>query len=354
MFRKKRIVSLLVYASVVILLQVLPVEELYSNIHNKSVLFKQSVRASGIEAINIAQDAQIFRSESNLNNCGQMLETEQAYYIVNDALLLEKMNKDYELDPAFQVRSERWGIDNVQVVGDWLFYTSNGIHRINLDGTRDEKLYKGRVMDLYVTPEWIYFVDYKNGSQLFRMTINGEELTCLNDGCFRDLLLDGDRFYATKVMNIEGDVANLVSIDLEGRESLLVENLYAHHLIKEDRTLYYRNSEDGYLWRINLDSLESEIVVLTQMTYFALDENYIYYSVRDEGTDAYDDIGLYRMDRSTQDTIVLDDTTVRSIGVIYLLGDRVFIESDYKEHPFAWIRMQKDGSHPVFMESWDS
>lgn len=354
MFRKNAIVAVLVYALVVILFEVLPVEALYSNIHNKMVFFRQSVRVAGIEPISIAKDARIVRHESNLNNCGQVLETEDAYYIVNDNLSLEKMDKNYELDPTFQVRSERWGIASIQVVGDWLFYSANGIHRINLDGTREEELYKGSVMDLYVTPEWIYFVDYKNGSQLFRMTINGEELTCLNDGCFRDLLLDGDRFYATKVMNIEGDVANLVSIDLQGRESLLVENLYAHHLIKEDRTLYYRNSEDWYLWRINLDSLESEVVISDQMTYFALDQDYIYYSVRDESRDVYDDIAVYRMDRVTGDLITLDDKTVRSIGVIHLLGDSLLIESDYKEHPFAWIRMHKDGSDPVFMESWDS
>jgi len=329
------------------------VEGIYRNIHSKITVAKQKARASQIKQITIPRDAIIIRSESNLNNQGVALETQDAYYLVNDMLLLEKMDKSFKKDLSFQVTSERWSIGGLQIVGDWLFYTSDGIHRINLDGTRGDKLYDGGVMDMYVTPEWIYFVDYKHHNYLYRMTINGDDLRCIRDSCFRDLLFDGNKFYATMSKKSNDDDEKIVSFAIEENEIRILDDAYGHNLIKEDNYLYYRKSKDWYLWRTNLETLESEVVIPNRMTYFALDKDYIFYSVRDEDGAYHDDSALFRLDRETNDIIVIDDKTRRSTGVISLLGDQVLIESDYKEHPFAWIRMSKEGDVRIFMEARD-
>ena len=354
MFRKNLIIYLLVYGLVMLSIYYLPTSDFYNRLHNELTFAKQEIRSKSIDPIDLSQNDQVIRNESNLNNGGVALETQDAYYLVNDMLLLEKMDKSYSIDPSFTARSDRWSIGGLQIVGDWLFYTSNGIHRINLDGSREELLYKGHVMDCYVTPEWIYFVDYKNGSRLFRMTPNGENLTCLNESRFRDLLYTGRNFYAAITTGREADDGTIVRLDLKGNENLVIEEAYGHNLLIDGEYLYYRKSADWYLWRTNLTSLESEVVIDHRMTDFALDEDFIYYSTRDENSPSQDELGLYRMDRVSGETIILDGVTKRSTGMIQLLGNSVLIESDYKDRPFGKIRMDQDGSNPILMPGRDS
>ncbi len=309
-------------------------------------------RIQFVEEVTIPNDAKRYVSESNLNNCGLALEREHTYYIVNDNLLLMKTDKSYNPLSDFEVTSTKYGIDEVQIIGDWLFYSSDGIKRINLDGTSHDTLFKGFANDMYATTEYIYFINYKDHRSLYRMTVNGRELTRLNKNQFSDLLYDEYQFYATVK---ENDTYSMVIMDLEGRiTETLLENTYASSMIKKNDFIYYRDHDTLHLNKMNLNTHEISAVVETPISYFALDDMYIYYTGRDESTQFKDAVGLFRVDETTGQTLVLDGETTMSTGSIQLLDDEALIESDYRKDPFKILRIKKDGSGLAEIQSKDS
>jgi len=313
---------------------------------------KHNARIQLVEEVTIPSDAKRYVSESNLNNCGLALEKEDAYYIVNDNLLLMKTDTSYNVLNDFEVTSAKYGIDEVQIVGDWLFYTANGIKRINLDGTGHATLFKGLVNDLYATSKWIYFINYSDHGSLYRMTINGRDLTRLNENYFSDLLYDENQFYATMR---ENDTYSMVTLDLEGHiTDTLLEDTYASSMIKKNGHIYYRDHETMHIYKVTLETHETSAVVETPISYFALDESSIYYTGRDMMTKFNDAVGLFKFDESTGRTLILDNDTTMSTGSIQVLGDEVLIESDYKKDPFKILRIKKDGSGLAEIQSIDS
>lgn len=350
---------LALYILMVIFLLNKPTWPFEASLKDQFVLIKHNIQQGEVEAINFTDGAKIFRMESNLNNSGNALETDDAYYIVTDHLLLEKYNKAYELQSGFQVTSERYGIRNIQVIGDWLYYTANGVHRVNINGSGEEELFRGGASDLYVTPEWIYFVNYKNNMKLYRMAHNGEALECISNEAIYDLLYDNQVFYAN--VESENDDAevdddlegsyDIISIDLTGKkQATLLSNTYASGLMIEGDHLYYRSGKERFLYRLTLSSLKIEPMIEVAMTYYAMDADYFYYSTRDEESAYQDDKGLYRVDRKSGESLTLDNTVMRPTGAILLLGEEVLIESDYKKKPFETLIIGPDGTERKYLK----
>ncbi len=214
----------------------------------------------------------------------------------------------------------------MQVYGDWLFYTSKGIHRINVDGSKHEKLFTGRITDMYVTKQGIYFINDKDNDRFYRMDVNGRNLECLSKDSFNDLLLVDHIFYGTLMDDYYRD---LVSLDMNGQIIEVIKSgIAAGGMIKHDQFIYYRDQHTQYLKRWNLKTRMPELIVAKEITHFALDNRYIYYSTRDPESQYWDTKGLFRLDIIKDETITLDDKTVRTVGEVQILRDYVYIESD--------------------------
>lgn len=303
---------------------------------------EHKIKVESVDKIEIGKDEPIYRNESNLNNVGSILETEEHDYIVYDHNNLVKANKNSDEKLAIEVPTQRYGIGSMQVYGEWLFYTAKGIHRINVDGTRHEQLFSGWVTDMYVTPQGIYFLNGKDKSKLYRMDINGQQFECLSKESYRDLLLDENKFYGTLK---DDEYRDLVSLDMEGQIIEVIKSgIAAGGMIKQDDFIYYRDQNTQYLKRWNLETNSPELLVAKEITHFALDDSFIYYSERDPSSLYGDTKGLSRLDISTSETIVLDDKTERTVGEVQILRDYVYIESDFKEASFGFIKIKKDGS----------
>ncbi len=323
--------------------------EFIDNTVDKVLMMKHELQIKSVDEIEIPPESIVYRNESNLNNCGGGLETNDAYYLVSDHLLLERRTKDYKVDKSFQVQSNRYSIGDIQILGDWLFYTSDGVHRIKLDGSHSDQLFSGGALNMYVTPEWIFFVDYKNRRNLHRMTINGRDHQILSEEYVLDLLYEKEMFYAT-IKN--GSTYDMVTLNMDGEVTgILQKDEYASGMIIEENKLYYRDGDEWFLRCMDLKSLEIENIIEVPITYYAMDETYIYYSTRDERSPYQDDSAVYRMDRSSGEVLTLDDTTLRSTGCMLLLGDDIIIESDYRKNPFQLIRMTNDGIEREYVGS---
>lgn len=326
------------------------------DIRYKVMMARHNARLPFIEKIHIPQDAKYYASESNLNNHGMALETDDSYYIVDDHLLAYEMDKNFKRIPPFEITSPSTGIDELQILGDWMFYTDKHISRVRLDGSGETDLFSGWVSDMYVTPEWIYFVNFKDGAKLSRMTINGQELERMNDVYIWDLMFDGNGFIACirsegKKEDTDDYIYDLVTIDISGNiTSTLMANTYASNIIKKGDLLYFR-SDDSFIYTYDMKTKTKTLLIDRPMSYFALDDRYLFYTGRDLSSQFKDAKGLYQYDLMTQKTKTFDDETLMPTGAIQLLGDYVMIESDYKKDPFDMIRFDKDGGTRTEMES---
>lgn len=327
------------------------------NFRYELMLARHNARLPFIEQIHIPQDAQYYANESNLNNNGLALETETSYYIVDDHLLVYETDKNFKRKSSFEITSPSTGIDELQILGDWMFYTDKYISRIKLDGTGEEELFSGWVSDMYVTPEWIYFVNSKDGSRLTRMTVNGEELESMNHVYIRDLMFDGNGFIACirseeKKEDTDDYIYDVVTMDISGNiTSTLMADTYASDIIRQGDLLYFR-SNDSFIYTYDFKTQTKALLIDSPVSYFAMDGEFVFYTGRDLTTRHNEPIGLFRYDLKTKKTKIIDEEIVMSTGSIQLLGDYIITESDYKKDPFEMIRFDRNGENPVEMESY--
>ena len=331
--------------------------DMVDDIRHKIMMARHNARLPFIEQIHIPQDAQYYAKESNLNNHGLALETETSYYIVDDHLLVYETDKNFKRKSSFEITSPSTGIDELQILGDWMFYTDKYISRIKLDGTGEEELFSGWVSDMYVTPEWIYFVNSKDGSRLTRMTVNGEELESMNHVYIRDLMFDGNGFIACirseeKKEDTDDYIYDVVTMDISGNiTSTLMADTYASSIIRQGDLLYFR-SNDSFLYTYEFNTQTKALLIDSPVSNFAIDETFIFYTGRDLITRLNDPIGLFRYDLKTKKTNIIDEEIVMLNGSIQLLGDYIITESDFKKGPFKLIRFDRNGENPVEMESY--
>jgi hypothetical protein len=324
------------------------------NFRYELMLARHNIGLPFIEKIHIPENAKYYAKESNLNNQGLVLETETSYYIVDDHLLVYEMDKHFNRILPFELTSPSTGIDSLQILGDWLFYTDKHISRVKLDGSGEEHLFSGWTSDLYVTPNWIYFVNIKDHSRLTRMTVNGEELKSINDVYICDLMFDDNGFIACirseeKKEDMDDYIYDVVTMDISGNiTSTLMADTYASSIIKQEDLLYFR-SNDSFIYTYDLKTKSKTLLIDRPMSNFAIDKEYIFYTGRDLTTRHNEPIGLFRYDLKTKKTKIIDEEIVMLNGSIQLLGDYVITESDYKKGPFEMIRSDRNGENPVEM-----
>lgn len=262
--------------------------------------------------------------------------------MVYDNTYLERTDKEFENPVKLDLRHSRYGIGHLQVLGDWLYYTREGISRIKTDGSQDTLLYKGGVTDLYVTHDWIYFIDYKAGYHLYRMDHNGKQFECINESKFWDLLYENGQFYGTIDDDNKGCLV-LLNMDGEIIETIK-KGVFADYMIKRGNVIYYRNSKNLNLCRINVLTKEIVYLATKEMSGLALDKDYMYITERDDREGLGDSRNIYRVDFEAYQFELLEDETLRPTGSINMMGDYLYVESDFKENPFGVLKLKKDGS----------
>ena len=307
--------------------------------------FRHEILIKSIEHID-PEDRTVIRNESNLNNIGVVLETDDYNYIVFNGLHLEKTDKKLDTVEVLLSKSQGYHMGNLQLMDQWLFFTSDGIHRINVKTKEKEQLYSDGVMDFYLTEEYIYFIDYKRGLNLFRMGLNGENLQRINTSLILDLSLTDTGFLAVTELENQNQ---LIHIDFDGQSEVLVSPFSGNQLIKLDSEIYYLDNQSDYLVKMNLTTQAKEILVDDLINYFAMDNEDIYYSLREETDEFNDALGIYKLTKEG-DILLLDDETLMSTGNLSILGDYIYYESDFKREPFANNIVKKDGSERILID----
>ncbi len=337
-----RIFTMVLTIAIIIVLKTTTVDEV---IREKWSDYSHDGLIKKVEMIT-PENRAVISNDSNLRNYGIVLETDEYNYIVFDGLHLEKTDKELKTVDVLISKSGGYSMGNLQLMDKWLFYSSDGLYRMNLETKDIDHLYSKNVMDFYLTEYNIYFIDYKRGMNLFRMGLNGENLEKIYDSVVYEMWYTGEGFSAIVVNNA---IKQLVDIDYDGNVDVVIDSFRASRVQQVDDYLYFKEQDTDYLMKMNLDTLSKEVIIDEPIHHFAYDNGDIFYSLKVGTGKLYDGLGIYRLTKEGE-TILLDDETLLSTGNLSILGEYIFYESDYKKDPFKNVIVKKDGSERVTID----
>jgi len=95
------------------------------------------------------------------------------------AQILEGSGKKNPVAPWYDLFGE------ILVFDDWIYYInyldSTNIYRIHIDGTEPTKVNNDNSGNLHIAENWIYYINYDDGGKIYKIRIDGTERVKIND-----------------------------------------------------------------------------------------------------------------------------------------------------------------------------
>lgn len=244
----------------------------------------------------------------NIINHGAAVENEDYIFYGEDSLNLVRTNKELKDKKYLIQKSSGTNIHKLNIVGDWIYYVSGEtLNRITLDGAEQETIYKsGYLLDLTIKNEWIYFINFADDYNIYKMDINGRNLQRFLKVNASDMAIYDDQMIFCYEKNGKGYVE---SINLDGTDRKLEFEALCTDLLKVD-DFYYYMGEAAKLYRKKIDGkTPPEILIRDEVSsYIIIDEN-IYYSLQSKDV-GYPGTDLYKIGLDGSDSTLLLNTNL--------------------------------------------
>lgn len=145
-------------------------------------IFYHNAFASTEVQIEVPEAGFLRNSAENLLSGGFAAENEDfVLYTENGEII--KTSKDFK-DKEVLLESQETTLMNLNVVGEYLYFTNfQELNRIPIDGGETETIYDMEILEeVQIKDNWIYFTSYEDNSNLYRMDLEGGQITrLLND-----------------------------------------------------------------------------------------------------------------------------------------------------------------------------
>jgi hypothetical protein len=251
----------------------------------------------------------------------------------------------------------------INVVGDWVYFidfTEAGIYKMTINGTDEIRLTPKNMVahGLTVKEDWLYFADMSNGPTIYKMKLDGSELTRLAEG-IRFSLCDDNWVYFAPLS--EGHLVNLSRIRTDGTgeevlytsriSSFLVQGkwLYTVEMLKTNGGKEYTNA----LFRMNNDGTgKKKVIEERNLSAFNITDTYIYYSIYEHSKDyTSSHIDIYRMRLDGTGKLKLNQENVSSSWApLYIAGDWIYLRNSGHESLGNFHRIKTDGSKELLVD----
>jgi hypothetical protein len=237
---------------------------------------------------------------------------------------------------------------SINVIGDYIYYvingdlysnSSNGIYRIHTDGTKRELLINETIIsgNITVVDDLIYYGTYWTESQymneqlgwwniphgeLYKIGINGTGKIKLKDDVpIASINVINDWIYYT-IIRYEGN--DLYKIRTDGTEETKIQNFDSPKLINVvGNWIYYSAGYDtSGVCKIRIDGTERTIFNGYSIYGLNVVDGWVYYSANDYVGDK----GLYKMRIDGTEKLKLSDNYGRNINII---SDWIYYNNDY-------------------------
>lgn len=209
----------------------------------------------------------------NLNNSGIVCETTKKIFYMNqsDEKKLYVMNRDGSEATALGKIS---GAISLNVMGDYIYYYSNGICRAKIKDGSVEVLNPDNCRNVVVTDNAIFYIKVEgDNSHIYTMGLDGSNPTLLSENLASGLNVSQDKIYylnnsdSGKIywMNLDGS-DNVEFFDAQNVKELLVEN----------KLIYYVN-KNNIICRIRKENKEFKEISTDPCSNINVNSNYLYY-----------------------------------------------------------------------------
>lgn len=269
-----------------------------------------------VKQIQIQDSKSLGNTVSNSNNYGNAVETEDYILYVEDHLNLIKSDKDFTNKKYLIQKGSGSGIDRLNIVEDWVFYSSESYNRMKLDGSQDIVLYKmSYLMEPQVVGNWIYFINFQDNHSVYRMDVNGQNLERFIQKGVSDLAVYDNRLFYS---SLEGDKGYVESVDLDGANKRLEFETGSsiRDLSRWNNDWYYINGDYRLIRADGKEPDLYQVPIDDNVSSYIITEEGIFYSLHGDDV-GYSGDGLYKMDHlGFNKTLISDEKKVRGFSHI--------------------------------------
>ncbi|WP_026477802.1 DUF5050 domain-containing protein [Alkaliphilus transvaalensis] len=278
-------------------------------------------------------------SLSNSSNVGLFYGDEGSIYFSNwnHAGLFKLDSKDGNIDQLLEGNT----FINLIVDGDWLYYViptgaEQGIYRMGKNGSNNTKLISINANNLNLSKDYLYFsVSFQDGGIYKMSKSGGETIKIIDEFYATSLHLIEDWIY---YINNEDFTINRVSTDGKVKEVLADDTI--DKIVMDKKWIYYFDNNN--LSRISHDGRNKEIVTESDEMEFNRQMNvkdeWVYVFARNpEKNDAY----LYRINTETKEKEILYNGLARHLHII---DDYIYFYAGEYNSELQLKKINLDGS----------
>ena len=281
-----------------------------------------------IEQIYINFGDKLGTNTQNANNYGMGVENEDYIFYVEDNLSLVRVDKNFQDKTYLIQESGGSNISRLNLLGKWIFYTrGQTINRIMLDGTQNEAIYEsGYSLNMHLKGDWLYFINFSDGSNIYKMDINGRGLEKILDVDALDITFDDNYLIFSHKDEEEYYVEKMDILNSQRRVELKV---LANTIVKWDE-YYYFTGENYRLFKSKAGiEAEPQLLVDEEVSSYIITETGIFYSIF-SGDVSYPGQKIFKIDLEGKNkALILDKTEIEGFTRI---GDYVlfyFFDDDH-------------------------
>lgn len=215
-------------------------------------------------------------------------------------------------------------VNDLNCIGDWVYYSSKFIYKVKLDGTGKEIICNDAAANIRIVGDWIYYTNLSDFSKLYKIRTSGLDRTKVSDdNVYNMAVYKGWIYYRN-----DSDNCKLYKIknDGTGRMKLSDENPRSINVI--DGWIYYQ-SDLTTVHKIKLDGTYKTLVAnVTQWTNVNVSGDSIYVEKN---------YHLYRIKLDGSSETILDIQQPTNINI---LGDWVY----YRASDGYFYKIKIDGT----------
>lgn len=266
----------------------------------------------------------------NTMNGGLAAETDDHIFYIEDHMKLVKTDKQLENKEHLIKRDGGQGYSNLNVVGDWLYFTKGErIERMKQDMGNHTAIYSlGYASQMQIYGDAIYFLSWEDDLSIYKMDLNGQGLKQLIDFEARSFSVYDGRLLVSYGKRGQPVVE---SYDLNGNDPEVILDVYAEDLtVWKDH--YYYLDEQSNLCRSEMgEENEAERLVNTFVSSYIPTEQGVLFSLSPSGEGDSGE-GLYMLDPESGKEKLL--SLSKQVGSLAKVGETVIFttEPDYDDN----------------------
>ena len=225
---------------------------------------------------------------------------------------------------------------SINTYGDSVYYIGKGINYVDFDGYNQGIGQNGKKDCLNVVDSKIFYIDHRDGVNVFTMDLNGENLQRLNYNASGNLMVVGGRIYCTN----EDDGGRIYSMDKSGRDVKKINDDRSGCLnVVGDRIYYVNHDDNSAIYSIGIDGDERIKINDEPSGHINVVGDRIYYA------SIADNQSIYSISTDGEYREKLNDAYSKDINIA---GDRIFYISEND----TLHTMKTDGSDGQSVFEW--